>query len=180
MGGAGNDDIHGRTEDDILNGNEGHDTMMGGDGRDVIDGAAGHDDIWGDAGHDLLRGGDGDDRLCGRAGKDTLDGGAGNDTLWGGANPDVFLFSGAFGDDIVRGYGNGGKFEDTFVFSAAYFSASPPPDAADFIDTYLSPIDDGATALINLTDLGGGTVRILGTPGETFNLDAFAEDLVFL
>ena len=42
------------------------------------------------------------DALMGTAGADTLDGEAGDDRLFGGGGADVFLFTGAFGHDIVH------------------------------------------------------------------------------
>ena len=70
--------------------------------------------ITGNAGNNVLRALGGDDTLNGAAGNDTLEGGKGNDT---------FIFSGAFGDDLVWDFrGNGVAAGDVIVFDAARFA----------------------------------------------------------
>src|SRR5690606_6753197 len=73
-GGAGNDELHGGADDDILYGGAGDDHLIGGDGDDI------------------LYGGAGDDHLVGGAGDDVLHGGRGRDLLEGGAGDDRYLF----------------------------------------------------------------------------------------
>jgi predicted extracellular nuclease len=94
-GTAGADAMNGAALDDRLNGQGGGDTLSGQGGADVLDGGDGNDKLLGGAGIDSLAGGNG---------SDTLDGGASNDTLTGGADGDTFVFTGAFGKDVVTDF----------------------------------------------------------------------------
>lgn len=51
-----------------------------------------------------LSGGQGDDWLSGDLGADWLSGDRGNDTLSGGAGGDLFVFSGASGQDVITDF----------------------------------------------------------------------------
>ncbi|WLF84392.1 calcium-binding protein [Moraxella sp. ZY210820] len=52
--------------------------------------------------NDMMFGKGGNDTLYGNAGDDTLIGGVGNDTLIGGIGDDTYVFSGDWGQDIIR------------------------------------------------------------------------------
>ena len=82
-GTAGNDQLLGTLDDDVINGQSGSDTIGGYGGNDVINGGAG------------------DDNLSGNAGNDVIDGGAGNDYLSGGDGDDVILFGKGDGQDYL-------------------------------------------------------------------------------
>ena len=188
-GGAGDDRIYGETGDDLLYGGEGEDRLTGGRGSDTLYGGEGDDNLAGDSygeegdvpGNDTLYGGEGDDKLRGfggddvlysgagddtlegdndarstrtGVGDDTLDGGAGDDTMWGGAGNDTFVFQAGHGNDTIKDFTDR---EDTIDLTAL-------TDIAGFED--LTIMADGTTAVINLTEQGGGTIRL-----ENFNVD---------
>ena len=71
-GNAGDDEIEGFKDRDILN---------GGDGRDVLSGKSDKDVLIGGVGNDELDGGSGNDTMAGDAGVDELRGGTGNDLI---------------------------------------------------------------------------------------------------
>lgn len=66
--------------------------LFGKSANDLLFGLGGDDFIFGGKGNDILNGGIGDDTLVGGAGKDTLIGGPGTDVMTGGAGDDVFRF----------------------------------------------------------------------------------------
>lgn len=68
----------------------------------TFSGGAVEDHLYGGGGSDSLRGLAGADWLEGWSGDDTLDGGSGNDNLRGGMGADTYVFSEAFGLDIVK------------------------------------------------------------------------------
>ncbi len=82
--------------------------------------------------HDFIYGNSGDNILFGDAGNDLLDGGAGNDTFSGGAGDDLlrdtgggndqFVFTGAWGNDVVRGFQAGTGVGDTLYFEKSTFA----------------------------------------------------------
>lgn len=77
FGGPGDDYIHARSEESVVN---------GGAGNDDISGYGSHLEFHGGGGNDEITGGDGDDALFGDRGKDKLYGGEGFDTLDGGTS----------------------------------------------------------------------------------------------
>ncbi|QDU25101.1 RTX-I toxin determinant A from serotypes 1/9 [Anatilimnocola aggregata] len=106
-GGAGDDQIHGHTQNDILFGDDGVDYLWGELGNDLVVGGAGNDRLWGDgvtnvnrsqtADADYLEGGLGVDQLYGWQGGDILNGGnywqvndGSVDELSGGSEADCF------------------------------------------------------------------------------------------
>lgn len=104
---AGNDQLRGTANGDILSGGHGNDNLqsyggddylIGGAGNDYLNGGDGLDDLFGGSGNDRLIGGKGEDYLLGGSGNDTLEGGSGNDVLTGGRGDDVL--KGGLGDDI--------------------------------------------------------------------------------
>ncbi|MGB3239465.1 MAG: calcium-binding protein [Geitlerinemataceae cyanobacterium] len=89
---AGDDNVIGSSDSELIFGNMGADTLKGEDGNDTIPG--GQDD-------DILEGGSGNDLLFGNKGDDTVRGGDGNDFLFGGQDNDII--SGGTGTDVIRG-----------------------------------------------------------------------------
>lgn len=111
FGTAGNDDIVGTLESDIIYGGEGKNTLRGDSGlspfpigsSDIIYGGSQEDEIFGVGGDDLLFGGEGVNTIFGGTGKDLIYGGSGNDSLYGGLNSDI----------IYAGEGNNTVYGDT-------------------------------------------------------------------
>ena len=137
-----------------------HNDILAGDGRDNwLDGGGGDDRLYGgpDGGDDVLAGGDGDDRLYGGKGNDTLEGGPGNDQLSGGLDndrldggegDDAFFFTPGNGDDVILDFGNGMDQVDLTAFA----------DIRSVADLTLQ--QQSGNAVIDLSDLGGGTVTL--------------------
>jgi Ca2+-binding RTX toxin-like protein len=93
----------------VLSGGAGNDRLYGRDDDDSLSGGAGNDILGGDLGDDILDGGANDDWLNGRDGNDTLIVTAGVDRLNGADGEDLLLMSrgrasGSLGDDadLVR------------------------------------------------------------------------------
>ena len=85
------------------------DDIAGGAGNDIIYGRDDDDRVHGDGGNDTLYGGNDDDTLTGDAGNDLLDGGQGFDALIGGGDRDTFVNVGA--GDSVDGSGTGDDYD---------------------------------------------------------------------
>jgi len=120
-GAGGNDTLDGGAANDTLDGGGGADRLIGGGGLDVLNGGLGNDDMRGNDGNDTLNGQGGNDQLQGAggadvlrgaAGNDVLNGGFGNDTMSGGAGVDRFVFSGAFGRDVISDFRTGADIID--------------------------------------------------------------------
>ncbi|MCF1504021.1 hypothetical protein L0F51_09625 [Afifella sp. H1R] len=97
IGGAGDDELYGSHEVDLLEGGVGH---------DWIEGRGGADEMWGDAGNDTVVGGDDADQIHGGTDDDVLRGAGGNDQIWGDSGNDVIYGDeqfGAPGDDTIHG-----------------------------------------------------------------------------
>lgn len=92
---------------DLVQGTAADELLDGGNGADRVFGLAGADTLLGGNGADQLFGGAGIDSLSGGNGADLLDGGAGADWLEGGNGADRFVFTGAFGRDVLADFGNG-------------------------------------------------------------------------
>ncbi len=103
--GNGADRVRGLDADDAIFGGGGIDKIFGGAGNDIIVGEAGDDTLYGEAGNDLLHGNDGADLINGGDGHDLINGGAGIDTLLGGAGDDI-IFGEDDADTISGGTGN--------------------------------------------------------------------------
>lgn len=106
-GGKGNDILQGMQDNDILYGGAGADILRGGQGDDILYGGTGDDILSGRSGDDTLFGGNGDDVLRGRLGDDRLDGGRGNDRLRGDAGADTFVFDTGSGRDTIIDFESG-------------------------------------------------------------------------
>ncbi|MFA6789343.1 MAG: calcium-binding protein, partial [Arcobacteraceae bacterium] len=91
-GGAGNDDITGDGNSNIL---------KGGDGSDILRGIAGLNSLYGEAGADTIYAGTGNDFIDGGADNDTIYANAGENIIYGGSGVDT-IFSGS-GDDTIYG-----------------------------------------------------------------------------
>jgi len=141
----------------LMIGNAQANELSGLDGDDFLIGLGGDDDLHGGDGNDSLQGSDGDDTIRGQGGDDVIAGGTGDDRLRGNAGADRFEFAGAFGDDTlpdfdpeegdrlrISGFGFG---LDSFAELQAYVSVS------------------GGNTIIDLFDLGGGTIRLQGFTG---------------
>lgn len=178
MGDDDRDTIYGGSGNDIIEGGQGFDELYGGEDNDTIDGGWGNDLIEGESGNDILYGGGRYDRIYGGAGKDRIEGGGGDDKLFGGANADTYVFrDGDFGRDVVRGYAP--SYEDTFLFSTEYW-AEGAPDIEDFMLDHVILANGGKNAQIDLQDVGGGVILIVGVNDVAFDLNALEEDIVFL
>ena len=171
-GGEGSDFLFGDGGNDSIEGGEGSDFLLGDDGSDTIEGGEGHDWIWGGSGDDSLDGGIGGDFLDGGSGSDTLDGGegsdwltggTGDDMLTGGAGADTFLFDTGSGNDVVTDFANGEDLIDLREFT----------EITSFAD--LTITSDGDDVVIDLSDYGGGTVRLENVSES----DLVADDFVF-
>lgn len=82
-----------------------------------LEGTDGDDDLDGGGHDDTLSGGDGDDHVFGHGGDDDVSGGDGDDVLKGGKGKDTFVFTGDFGDNVVKGFDS----RDQLQFDKALF-----------------------------------------------------------
>jgi|GEM_PF-54921 glucose/arabinose dehydrogenase len=108
---AGNDEIIGSVDAELISGNEGNDTLFGSEGNDTLQGNEGNDLLNGNVDHDMLYGNEGDDQLFGEGGNDVLNGGQGYDILNGGDGDDRLR-----GDDDRDNF-TGGAGDDSFILS---------------------------------------------------------------
>lgn len=157
-----NTDI-GSIQDNVLlayervGGTDAADTLTGGENRDLL---------LGFAGDDILTGGGGDDQLEGGGENDTLEGAAGNDILYGGSGSDLFLFSGAFGADIISDFGTGPDGDgDSLQFSETAFTSSETLLAA--------AVQNGRNTVIDFGE--GNSITLVGVDVATLG----AADLLF-
>jgi Ca2+-binding RTX toxin-like protein len=88
VGTAGNNEIDGTPQRDIVQARGGNDEVDGHGGRDLICGGRGSDDLSGDARDDAVFGQRGNDELDGNRGADRLVGGKGFDEVDGGPEND--------------------------------------------------------------------------------------------
>ena len=149
------ENVTGGIGDDTLQGTATGNVLFGYNGNDTMNGLGGNDTLRGGYGEDYLLGGGGNDRLLGQIGADTLVGGAGDDTLTGGTAGDVFIFSGAFGNDEITDFG--------FADVARVLGTGAPYDSFGDYDIN----NDG---LINAVD-AGLTTKITAGPGGDLTLD---------
>ena len=134
-----------------------------------IDAGGGDDTIWGRHTNETLKGGDGNDWIVGGAGSDTIVGGAGDDILEGGdwlqadTDTDTFVFTEGHGDDKIRDFDTENDIIDLSGF-----------DAAITWEVLSRKIEsDGGTAVIDLSDWGGGTIRLDGVSPDDLTEDMF-------
>lgn len=107
MGGLGDDYVNGLAGDDSILGGDGNDYLVGGDDDDLIDGGDGDDVAYGGNGDDNVVGGTGYDVLSGDYGNDNLYGGDQGDGL-GGGDGDDYISGGSGNDEMAGGSGNDG------------------------------------------------------------------------
>lgn len=79
-----NGDQHDTIKADHIKGLAGDDLIHGLTDDDVLEGGPGDDEVHGDTGDDTIKGGPGDDVMYGGAGNDNLTGGPGDDIIYGG------------------------------------------------------------------------------------------------
>ncbi|MFM2278362.1 MAG: hypothetical protein RLZZ444_593 [Pseudomonadota bacterium] len=141
VGGAGDDDLTGGSQNDLIKGDaESYETWKG---NDILRGGAGNDTIYGQLGSDTIFGGNGDDYLVG-----DLDFQSGKDRILGGKGADL----------IELGYESG---SDTVVINSVAESTSAKfdtiKDFASLVDTLdLSSID------ANTSKSGNQAFRLTG------------------
>ncbi len=168
-GNTGNDQLYGEAGGDIMYGGDGVDQLHGGSGADVMYGGAGNDVAYGEigddallgeTGRDTLYGGNGDDVLYGGAdgdmlsggtGSDVLDGGVGNDVMWGGYGADVFVFKGAFGQDVIR----------DFDLALDRIDLSGVAAISDWNDLRISHLTIAASGNVSIAD-GANSIELAG------------------
>ena len=180
-GTAGDDWIAALEGDDRIDAGAGDDTVHAGRDEDTVSGAEGDDALWGDGGDDLLRGGEGndtlhgghqDDTLLGGAGDDRLDGGFGDDVLVGGAGADTFVATGPSTDPQFP-WVNGTDTVEDFTRGEDRIDLSQLASIESFEDLHITA--DGSTAVIDLTGVQGGTLRL-----ENVSVDDLdASDFIF-
>ena len=156
--GSGNDRIQNQGNNwDVVMGGSGNDVIIGprngfldargGTGNDVIIGGKNNDYIYGDEGNDLLIGGGGNDFIVGGAGDDIMSGGSGSDT---------FVIGPDDGNDTIFGLNS----EDTIDLTN--FEV---PITWEELQSKITT--SGITTTIDLTDWGGGTIKLLGVKNLT-------------
>ena len=87
-------------------------------------------------------------RSMAAAGADRLYGGEGDDTIHGGYDDDTFVFAAGHGNDTIQDFTDG---EDSIDLTQI-------TGITAFDDLTITA--DGTTAVIDLTDYGGGTIRL--------------------
>lgn len=152
---AGDDNVIGSSDSELIFGNLGADTLVGNDGADTISGGQDADTLEGGLGNDLLFGNKGNDTVSGGEGNDWLFGGQDNDLLSGGTGIDVIR--GDLGDDTLLGESgldllHGGDGSDLFQLRFSDYSNLPELSAgggnADIITDFDAAVD-------RITILGG-------------------------
>ncbi len=164
--GGGNDIV--TTDDgfDFVSGGDGHDriTSMGGD--NILLGGDGNDIITAGWGFDSLDGGAGNDRISAGDGNDTITGGEGDDLLTGGFGSDLFVFSGAFGQDVIFDFDQLGNdvlsvTGTGFVFADFDVTGDGLIDAADA--ALSATVTLSGTSSLSLNFGGSGEILFDGT-----------------
>lgn len=125
----------------------------------VRNGSANADTMNGTPLDDRINGLAGADKLTGAVGTDTLDGGAGNDTLSGGVGVDRFVFSGAFGKDVVTDF----EAKDVIQLGASQF--------VDFAGVLAKSAQVGADVVITLD--ASNSITLQGVTLGTLQSDDF-------
>ena len=148
LGTTGNDVVIVGEGDSVIATFQGDDVVIGGEGRDAISGGEGNDWLQGNEGDDTIFGNRGDDVIFGGEGDDRLEGGAGRNFLHGGAGADTFVFGPSAGDNTIADFTDG---EDLIDLSAI-------TGISGFDDLPITA--DGNAAVIDLTQYGGGTIRL--------------------
>lgn len=127
-------------------------TGTGNSSNNIIIGGALNDTLSGSSGNDTINGGDGADSIDGGSGNDLLTGGTGDDVFTSAAGNDTFVYTGAFGNDRITGFGASGTGQDLLDISGLGITA------ADF-GTRVVIADAGVDVLITID--GTSTIRLL-------------------
>ena len=134
---------------DLLNGGAGDDTIFGRDDDDTL---------FGGAGNDVLDGGIDEDSMVGGAGNDTLIGGQGADSMAGGNDRDVFLVTvqGHGLNDVIDGNEGGDDFDTLDLrgsgpLSIVYDPTNPENGTVTFLDADRNPT--GTLAFTNIENV---------------------------
>jgi Ca2+-binding RTX toxin-like protein len=104
--------------------------------------------------------------LVGGGGRDRLDGGGGNDLMLGGAGADTFVFSKAYGNDVINGF----EGADRILLDRKLWNGEAL--------TRLQLVEDYGTESGNgiLLEFGADTLQINGVT----SFAALADSLVFV
>lgn len=136
--------------------------VLGSDRADRLTGNNTANVLDGMGANDLLRGLGGRDHLIGGRGSDRLDGGAGADRLQGDQGSDVFIFSGAFGNDRILDFGNGAdRIDLRGVASITGFT--------DLARNHLAVSGEN----MRITDGNGNSILLLGVERSDLSADDF-------
>ncbi len=138
--------------------------VSGSNHNDTLTGSRYNDDLRGRGGSDLLDGAGADDKLYGYSGNDTLIGGAGNDTLTGGSHNDRFVFSGAFGHDVIQDMNAGAFIRDVIEINGF------GPAFDSFAEILAATTDIGGNAVI---DINGNTITLAGVAKAQLDANDF-------
>ncbi|MFO0904332.1 MAG: dockerin type I domain-containing protein [Pirellulales bacterium] len=165
FGGAGDDEIVGSPQADLLYGGDGNDVIIGGGGADVGYGEAGNDRFGDPTAADPAANDAGNDQFFGGDGSDTLvwDPGDGSDLFEGGDGVDAMIFNGGAGVETFTFNAVGSRLE--FLRSVGAIDM----DLADVEQVNLNA-NGGADAVVvnDLFGTGVQTVSLnLGTDGST-------------
>ena len=149
-----------------INGTSSSNVLEGDLYNNTMDGEGGDDRMFGEAGRDTLNGGSGDDEMYGGEDKDILNGGEGDDLMDGGAGADTFVFEPGNGNDYIMDFTS-----DADKIDLSAFDDITSGNISDIIT------DDGDNAVINLSNLGGGTITLLGVNENDLNT---TDDFTFI
>ena len=134
------------------------DLLSGGAGDDTIFGRDDDDTLFGGAGNDVLDGGIDEDSMVGGAGNDTLIGGQGADSMAGGNDRDVFLVTvqGHGLNDVIDGNEGGDDFDTLDLrgsgpLSIVYDPTNPENGTVTFLDADRNPT--GTLAFTNIENV---------------------------
>ena len=139
------------------------DTIIGGEGDDSLAGAGGNDVIFGNEGADTITGGEGNDAIFGGEGDDTINAGTGSNYVRGGAGADTFVVEAGQTVTTIGDFTDGEDQIDLSNLSGI----------TGFSD--LTITDENGTAVIDLSSLGAGTIRLSCVAAS----DLEAADFVF-
>lgn len=151
-GTAGDDHLWGLAGNDYMVGLAGNDSMSGGDGNDYMLGGDGTDTLQGGNGNDYIDGGSGIDSISAGSGDDTIVGGAGHDIIAGGRGSDVFVFQGAFDNDIIIDF-KPGTDKISFVSAGASDFSTLMSHATQSGSNVIIDLDGVNMVQLNLVDL---------------------------
>nr|WP_299492068.1 hypothetical protein [Acaryochloris sp. IP29b_bin.137] len=97
----------------------------------------------------------------GGSGDDHINGGAGRDTLEGNGGADIFIFEGAFGNDLVFDFNQAQDQIDLSSFAIGISDLDTNGDSIIDQNDALVSVSVGELRL-NLTSIGGGRINLNG------------------